>query len=339
MWNPGISQMPLPSYFPRQIAYWGINIKSVKEITHVSCSPSKSFKMCFLSLWECEDPDFHFVAHSHHICLDVQTNLGSVHKGRLMGRGEEESGGSRGNVGKVESPADPPGTHTGNGDAQICGIQSFSWETCRFWRTCVQYMELCSTHTVLWLGKRWRLMEKQITSARLAASEKASWGASHVPTGVSTHVSVLFSGRFDQNSWWAVGRWLYRHSNKHTHTHTYITTKEKDKSKHGKLLVSTFTHVSICRCLYFLDMLKYSKILVHSALKSIHTPQALFLSNYNHKGECTIIVFFCDNVHNIELKGERVQWTPACSQFSIRWVSVENDSKLKIPLFADFSPL
>lgn len=57
--------------------------------------------------------------------LDVQTNWALCEdsdKRQAYGRGEEESGGSRSDVGKVESPADSPGTTTRKRNVRFTGF-------------------------------------------------------------------------------------------------------------------------------------------------------------------------------------------------------------------------
>lgn len=57
--------------------------------------------------------------------LDVQTNRAPCADGdkrQAYGRGEEESGGSRSDVGKVESPGDPPGTTTRKRNVRFTGF-------------------------------------------------------------------------------------------------------------------------------------------------------------------------------------------------------------------------
>lgn len=67
----------------------------------------------FVGMWAASFQACGTVARFSPCFLDVQTNWALCADGdkrQAYGRGEEESGGSRSDVGKVESPGDPPGT-------------------------------------------------------------------------------------------------------------------------------------------------------------------------------------------------------------------------------------
>lgn len=145
------SEMFVCRIFSSSVAYLRINIVSLTVIRRTSCCSS-----CMNVSFLCENASSHFLCFMGlwSRCLDVQTNRAQRgDKSRAYGRGEEESGGSRSNVGKVESPCWSSWDKQPGGETSDLQDSAFSWETWRFWRTCLSRCEdFLRSHTGL-LGK------------------------------------------------------------------------------------------------------------------------------------------------------------------------------------------
>lgn len=75
-----------------------------------------------VGMWEASFPFCGTVTHSHP-AVWVYKQTECCAQRQAYGRGEEESDGSRSDVGKVESPADPPETNTRKRDVRFTGFR------------------------------------------------------------------------------------------------------------------------------------------------------------------------------------------------------------------------